>query len=210
MQEFGAGGWRDPRCGRIVRPGGDRGVAEHGVDVGGAGEDRGAERRSATPPRKDGSIVRGAVRGEKGWRDDSQGGRGDRGDGIRTETCPKVDKLFGPGNQFDRGEDGLQNRAAMVSIDMPLTGEVLVIADKDARRRTSPPISCPRPNTVRYSSRLVTFPDVDLKAITKSVAEQAATTYARHHRQGAGHSYAVVVTTWPPRAILATVTLPST
>ena len=40
--------------------------------------------------------------------------------GFGTETCPKVDKLFGPGNQFvTAAKMALQNSDAMVSIDMP-------------------------------------------------------------------------------------------
>lgn len=51
-----------------------------------------------------------------------------------TETCPKVDKIFGPGNQYVTAAKMLiQNSEAMVSIDMPAgPSEVLVIADKEA------------------------------------------------------------------------------
>ncbi|MED6122455.1 hypothetical protein PIB30_039935 [Stylosanthes scabra] len=48
------------------------------------------------------------------------------------ETCPKVEKIFGPGNQYATAAKMiLQNSEAMVAIDMP-TGpsEVLVIVDK--------------------------------------------------------------------------------
>ncbi|XP_038711373.1 histidinol dehydrogenase, chloroplastic isoform X2 [Tripterygium wilfordii] len=51
-----------------------------------------------------------------------------------TESCPKVEKIFGPGNQFvTAAKMILQNSEAMVSIDMPAgPSEVLVIADKYA------------------------------------------------------------------------------
>lgn len=51
-----------------------------------------------------------------------------------TESCPRVDKLFGPGNQFvTAAKMYLQNSEAMVSIDMPAgPSEVLVIADGGA------------------------------------------------------------------------------
>ena len=51
-----------------------------------------------------------------------------------TESCPKVDKLFGPGNQYvTAAKMYLQNSEALVSIDMPAgPSEVLVIADGDA------------------------------------------------------------------------------
>ncbi|KAJ8758766.1 hypothetical protein K2173_000487 [Erythroxylum novogranatense] len=51
-----------------------------------------------------------------------------------TESCPKVEKIFGPGNQYvTAAKMILQNSEAMVSIDMPAgPSEVLVIADKHA------------------------------------------------------------------------------
>ncbi|KAL2997172.1 hypothetical protein AAZX31_09G025300 [Glycine max] len=51
-----------------------------------------------------------------------------------TETCPKVEKIFGPGNQYvTAAKMILQNSEAMISIDMPAgPSEVLVIADKHA------------------------------------------------------------------------------
>ncbi|XP_057962422.1 histidinol dehydrogenase, chloroplastic-like [Malania oleifera] len=51
-----------------------------------------------------------------------------------TISCPKVEKIFGPGNQYvTAAKMILQNSEAMVSIDMPAgPSEVLVIADKHA------------------------------------------------------------------------------
>ncbi|KAL8108803.1 hypothetical protein AgCh_025046 [Apium graveolens] len=51
-----------------------------------------------------------------------------------TESCPKVEKIYGPGNQYvTAAKMILQNSEAMVSIDMPAgPSEVLVIADKQA------------------------------------------------------------------------------
>ncbi|PON94729.1 Histidinol dehydrogenase, monofunctional [Trema orientale] len=51
-----------------------------------------------------------------------------------TESCPKVEKILGPGNQYvTAAKMILQNSEAMVSIDMPAgPSEVLVIADKYA------------------------------------------------------------------------------
>lgn len=51
-----------------------------------------------------------------------------------TESVPKVDKIFGPGNQFvTAAKMILQNSEAQISIDMPAgPSEVLVIADKSA------------------------------------------------------------------------------
>ncbi|KAJ0979763.1 hypothetical protein J5N97_015237 [Dioscorea zingiberensis] len=52
-----------------------------------------------------------------------------------TASCPKVEKVFGPGNQYvTAAKMILQNSEAMVSIDMPAgPSEVLVIADKYAK-----------------------------------------------------------------------------
>lgn len=51
-----------------------------------------------------------------------------------TATCPKVDKICGPGNQFvTAAKMVLQNSEAMVAIDMPAgPSEVMVIADAGA------------------------------------------------------------------------------
>ena len=51
-----------------------------------------------------------------------------------TESIPKADKLFGPGNQYvTAAKMALQNSDAMISIDLPAgPSEVLVIADREA------------------------------------------------------------------------------
>lgn len=51
-----------------------------------------------------------------------------------TESVPKVDKIFGPGNQYvTAAKMILQNSEAQIAIDMPAgPSEVLVIADKTA------------------------------------------------------------------------------
>jgi histidinol dehydrogenase len=92
----------------------------------------------ATPPRPDGSITpevlycakkAGATHLLK-----AGGAQAVAAMAWGTETCPKVDKIFGPGNQYVTGAKMLlQNSEAMVAIDMPAgPSEVLVIADKAA------------------------------------------------------------------------------
>jgi histidinol dehydrogenase len=51
-----------------------------------------------------------------------------------TESVPKTDKIFGPGNQYvTAAKMALQNSDAMIAIDLPAgPSEVLVIADKNA------------------------------------------------------------------------------
>ncbi len=50
-----------------------------------------------------------------------------------TETIPRVDKIFGPGNQYVTKAKSLVQSLAQVSIDMPAgPSEVLVIADRTA------------------------------------------------------------------------------
>src|SRR5690554_3192810 len=51
-----------------------------------------------------------------------------------TESIPKVDKIFGPGNQFVTQAKSLVQGLTNVSIDMPVgPSEVLVIADETAQ-----------------------------------------------------------------------------
>lgn len=54
-----------------------------------------------------------------------------------TQTCPKVDKIFGPGNQYvTAAKMLLTNSEAMISIDMPAgPSEVLVIAGEVGQER---------------------------------------------------------------------------
>lgn len=54
--------------------------------------------------------------------------------GYGSQSVPKVDKIFGPGNQYvTAAKMLLQNSEAMVSIDMPAgPSEVLIIADSSA------------------------------------------------------------------------------
>ncbi|MGM0458366.1 MAG: histidinol dehydrogenase [Bacteroidota bacterium] len=92
----------------------------------------------ATPPRSDGTIPEsvmyvaqkiGATAVVK-----AGGAQAIAGMAFGTETIPKVDKIFGPGNQYvTAAKMILQNSEAMVSIDMPAgPSEVLVIADDTA------------------------------------------------------------------------------
>lgn len=92
----------------------------------------------ATPPQKDGSIADeilyiakkiGATHLLK-----AGGAQAIAGMALGTESVPKVDKIFGPGNQYvTAAKMLLQNSEAQITIDMPAgPSEVLVIADGSA------------------------------------------------------------------------------
>ncbi|XP_068656427.1 histidinol dehydrogenase, chloroplastic [Aristolochia californica] len=92
----------------------------------------------ATPPARDGSICREVLYCAKkaGVTHILKAGGAQAVAAMAwgTATCPKVEKVFGPGNQYvTAAKMILQNSEAMVSIDMPAgPSEVLVIADRYA------------------------------------------------------------------------------
>lgn len=92
----------------------------------------------ATPPRKDGSVADeimyiakkiGATHLLK-----AGGAQAIAGMALGSQSVPKVDKIFGPGNQYvTAAKMLLQNSDAQIAIDMPAgPSEVLVIADGSA------------------------------------------------------------------------------
>ncbi|MCO5573840.1 hypothetical protein L7F22_027615 [Adiantum nelumboides] len=95
----------------------------------------------ATPPRKDGSIcpevLYCAKKAGVTFILKAGGAQAVAALAWGTETCPKVDKILGPGNQYvTAAKMLLQNSEAMISIDMPAgPSEVLVIADKTSNPR---------------------------------------------------------------------------
>lgn len=92
----------------------------------------------ATPPRKDGSIAQEIIYiAQKAGVDTilkAGGAQAVAAMALGTESVPKVDKIFGPGNQYvTAAKMILQNSEAQISIDMPAgPSEVLVIADGQA------------------------------------------------------------------------------
>ncbi len=95
----------------------------------------------ATPPRPDGSVTPEvlycAKRAGVTHILKAGGAQAVAAMAWGTGSTPKVDKVFGPGNQYVTGAKMLlANSEAMVAIDMPAgPSEVLVIADAGARRR---------------------------------------------------------------------------
>ncbi|XP_042472273.1 histidinol dehydrogenase, chloroplastic-like [Zingiber officinale] len=92
----------------------------------------------ATPPGRDGSICKEVLYCAKkaGVTHILKAGGAQAISAMAwgTSSCPKVEKFFGPGNQYvTAAKMILQNSEAMVSIDMPAgPSEVLVIADRHA------------------------------------------------------------------------------
>ncbi|CAL1380342.1 unnamed protein product [Linum trigynum] len=92
----------------------------------------------ATPPSQDGSICKEVLYCAKkaGVTHILKAGGAQAISAMAwgTESCPKVEKVFGPGNQYvTAAKMILQNSEAMISIDMPAgPSEVLVIADRYA------------------------------------------------------------------------------
>ncbi|MEQ8524921.1 histidinol dehydrogenase [Gracilimonas sp.] len=92
----------------------------------------------ATPPRKDGSVAPEIIYiAQKAGVDiilKAGGAQAVAAMAMGTKSVPKVDKIFGPGNQYvTAAKMILQNSEAQISIDMPAgPSEVLVIADGQA------------------------------------------------------------------------------
>ncbi|WP_421773754.1 histidinol dehydrogenase [Gracilimonas sp.] len=93
----------------------------------------------ATPPRKDGSVAPEIIYiAQKAGVDTilkAGGAQAVAAMALGTKSVPKVDKIFGPGNQYvTAAKMILQNSEAQISIDMPAgPSEVLVIADGQAK-----------------------------------------------------------------------------
>ena len=94
-----------------------------------------------------------------------------------TQSTPKVDKIFGPGNQYvTAAKMLLQNSEAMVAIDMPAgPSEVLVIADGDA------PLSHVAIDLLSQAEHgpdsqaiLIALPGVDVEGLKKEVEYQCS------------------------------------
>ncbi|CAO2835309.1 unnamed protein product [Amaranthus hypochondriacus] len=93
-----------------------------------------------------------------------------------TSSCPKVEKIFGPGNQYvTAAKMILQNSEAMISIDMPAgPSEVLVIADKHANpvHVAADLLSQAEHGPDSQVVLVVAGEDVNLKAIEDEISKQ--------------------------------------
>ncbi|KAJ6841110.1 histidinol dehydrogenase, chloroplastic isoform X1 [Iris pallida] len=113
-----------------------------------------------------------------------------------TASCPKVDKIFGPGNQYvTAAKMILQNSEAMISIDMPAgPSEVLVIADKHANpiHIASDLLSQAEHGPDSQVVLVIAGDDVDVAAIETEISKQCASLPRGHFASEAlGHSFTV-------------------
>jgi len=94
-----------------------------------------------------------------------------------TVSTPKVDKIFGPGNQYvTAAKMAVSNSEAMVAIDMPAgPSEVLVIADKDASpAHVAADLLSQAEHGPDSQVVLVALPGVDVGAVQNEVDKQCA------------------------------------
>jgi histidinol dehydrogenase len=155
----------------------------------------------ATPPRPDGSITpevlycarkAGATHVLR-----AGGAQAVAAMAWGTASCPKVDKILGPGNQYvTAAKMLLQNSEAMVAIDMPAgPSEVLVIADAGApHAHVAIDLLSQAEHGPDSQAVLVALPGVDVDAIQAEVAAQcAALPRAEVTRRALAHSCVVRV-----------------
>ncbi len=155
----------------------------------------------ATPPRRDGSVcpevVYAAKRAGVTHLLLAGGAQACAAMAYGTATCPKVDKLFGPGNQYvTAAKMLLQNSEAMVGIDMPAgPSEVLVIADGSASpEHVAADLLSQAEHGKDSQVVLAALPDVDLGAVRGALERQLAALPRRDIAAAAlTHSFAVVV-----------------
>jgi len=92
-----------------------------------------------------------------------------------TQTCPKVDKILGPGNQYvTAAKMLLTNSEAMIAIDMPAgPSEVLVVADAGApAAHVAADLLSQAEHGPDSQVVLVALPGVDLDAVEAEVQRQ--------------------------------------
>ena len=154
----------------------------------------------ATPPRRDGSVcpevVYAARRAGVTHILLAGGAQACAAMAYGTATCPKVDKLLGPGNQFvTAAKMLLQNSEAMVGIDMPAgPSEVLVIADRSASpEHVAADLLSQAEHGPDSQVVLVSLPGLDLDAVGAALARQLDALPRRDTAAAAlGHSFVVV------------------
>jgi len=155
----------------------------------------------ATPPDKEGNIPDSILYIAKKLGVETVvkagGAQAIAGMAFGTKSIPKVDKIFGPGNQYvTAAKMILQNSEAMVSIDMPAgPSEVLVIADNHADPDF---IAADLLSQAEHGSDsqvvLVVTGNTNLKSIEKAISRQLENLPRKEMAVGAlENSFSVVV-----------------
>lgn len=155
----------------------------------------------ATPPRRDGSVCPEVLYVAKRCGVThlllAGGAQAVAAMAWGTETCPKVDKLFGPGNQYvTAAKMLLQGSEAMVAIDMPAgPSEVLVIADAGAPpAHVAADLLSQAEHGPDSQVVLLSLPGFDLAALVRVLGEQlAALPRSSTAAKALLHSFAVAV-----------------
>jgi len=157
----------------------------------------------ATPPREDGTIhpvmLYIAQKIEASGILKSGGAQAIAAMAHGTQTIPKVDKLFGPGNQYvTTAKMILQNSDLQVSIDMPAgPSEVLVIADETANPAyVASDLLSQAEHGVDSQVVLVATPDFPLEQLEDELAKQCSQLPRQKiAEQALEHSFTLLVET---------------
>lgn len=121
-----------------------------------------------------------------------------------TESVPKVDKIFGPGNQYVTvAKMALQNSDALISIDLPAgPSEVLIIADKNSDPDF---IAADLLSQAEHGSDsqviLTTLKGVDIEAVEKSIDNQILSLPRAEIARGALDNSFIIQVNNPDQAI---------
>lgn len=133
----------------------------------------------ATPPRADGSVAPEIIYiAQKAGIDVillAGGAQAVAAMAFGTKSVPKVDKIFGPGNQYvTAAKMILQNSEAQISIDMPAgPSEVLVIADGQAKPAyVAADLLSQAEHGADSQVVLVVTPDFDFEQLEQQLTEQ--------------------------------------
>ncbi|XP_028123861.1 histidinol dehydrogenase, chloroplastic-like isoform X2 [Camellia sinensis] len=154
----------------------------------------------ATPPTRDGSICKEVLYCAKkaGVTHILKAGGAQAISAMAwgTTSCPKVEKIFGPGNQYvTAAKMILQNSEAMISIDMPAgPSEVLVIADKHANpiHIASDLLSQAEHGPDSQVVLVIAGDGVDIRAIEEEISKQCKSLPRGEFASKAlGHSFTV-------------------
>lgn len=155
----------------------------------------------ATPPQKDGTVAPEIIYIAKKAEVDqvllAGGAQAVAAMAFGTQTVSKVDKIFGPGNQYvTAAKMILQNSEAQISIDMPAgPSEVLVVADAQANPAyVAADLLSQAEHGTDSQVVLVATSDFDLDALNKELEDQLNQLPRKEiAKQSLSHSYSIVV-----------------